>query len=121
MVSPRERSGALEAIDRILNRGGDTDDVLRAVLQVLFQLYAYVGLSFVEGDRLVLGPYLGVREEGGDTFSIRFQGTMVAELYVCFPGSDPEEQAFLERVATLISAYCLVAWDTGGVPRPDLG
>jgi hypothetical protein len=30
-----DRSGALEAIDRILDRGGDADDVLRSVLAAL--------------------------------------------------------------------------------------
>ena len=30
-------SGALEAVDRILNRGGDADDVLRDVLQALHE------------------------------------------------------------------------------------
>ena len=34
---------------------------------------------------------------------------------------DREERAFLERVAVLISAHCLVGWDTGGVPWPELG
>jgi hypothetical protein len=29
-----DRRGALEAIDRVLNRGGDADDVLRAVRAV---------------------------------------------------------------------------------------
>ena len=32
----------------------------------------------------------------------------------------PEERAFLERVALLISPYCLVGWDTGGVPWSEL-
>jgi GAF domain-containing protein len=55
-------SGALESIDRILNRGGEADDVLRAVVDVLHdQLddYSWVGIYFVEGDDLVLGPWKG--------------------------------------------------------------
>jgi GAF domain-containing protein len=54
--------GALEAIDRILNRGGDADDVLRAVVEVLhdrFDHYSWVGIYLVEGDELVLGPWQG--------------------------------------------------------------
>jgi GAF domain-containing protein len=54
--------GALEAIDRILNRGGDADDVLRAVVDVLhdrFDHYSWVGIYLVEGDELVLGPWKG--------------------------------------------------------------
>jgi GAF domain-containing protein len=55
-------SGALEAIDRILNRGGDADDVLRAVVDVLhdrFEHYSWVGIYLVEGDELALGPWKG--------------------------------------------------------------
>jgi L-methionine (R)-S-oxide reductase len=55
-------SGALEAIDRILNRGGEADDVLRAVVHVLhdrFEDYSWVGIYLVEGDDLVLGPWKG--------------------------------------------------------------
>ena len=53
---------ALESIDRILNRGGDADEVLRQVVSVLhdrFDHYSWVGLYFVEGDELVLGPWKG--------------------------------------------------------------
>jgi L-methionine (R)-S-oxide reductase len=55
-------TGALEAIDRILNRGGDPDDVLRAVVSVLhdrFDDYSWIGIYLVEGGELVLGPWQG--------------------------------------------------------------
>ena len=55
-------SGALEAIDRIVNRGGEADDVLRAVVDVLhdqFDDYSWVGIYLVEGDDLGLGPWKG--------------------------------------------------------------
>jgi putative methionine-R-sulfoxide reductase with GAF domain len=55
-------TGALEAIDRILNRGGDPDDVLRAVVSVLydrFDDYSWIGIYLVEGDELALGPWEG--------------------------------------------------------------
>jgi L-methionine (R)-S-oxide reductase len=54
--------GALEAIERILNRGGEADDVLRAVVDVLhdrFDDYSWVGIYLVEGADLVLGPWKG--------------------------------------------------------------
>ena len=41
-----------------------------------------------------------------------FEGVRVAELAV--DGSD--DSTFLDRVAFVISPYCLVGWDTGGVP-----
>jgi L-methionine (R)-S-oxide reductase len=55
-------SGALEAIDRILNRGGQDDEVLQAVVDVLhdrFEHYSWVGIYLVEGEDLVLGPWKG--------------------------------------------------------------
>jgi L-methionine (R)-S-oxide reductase len=54
--------GALEAVERILNRGGDADDVLRQVVEVLHdrcEHYSWVGIYLVEGDELVLGPWKG--------------------------------------------------------------
>lgn len=154
-------SGALEAIDRILNRGGDADDVLRAVVDVLhdrFDRYSWVGIYLVEGDELALGPWKGpqatehvripvgqgicgaaaasgqtevVDDVGADprylacfpstrseiVVPIAYEGTVVGEIDI-----DSDEPAafgrpdreFLERVAVLVSPYCLVGWDTGG-------
>jgi L-methionine (R)-S-oxide reductase len=53
---------ALAEIGRILDRGGDTDDVLREVVDVLHdrsEHYSWVGIYLVEGDDLVLGPWQG--------------------------------------------------------------
>jgi L-methionine (R)-S-oxide reductase len=53
---------ALEAVDRMLDRGGDADDVLREVVALLhdrFEHYSWVGIYLVEGDDLVLGPWRG--------------------------------------------------------------
>ena len=54
--------GALDAVDRVVNRGGDADEVLRAVVDLLhdtFDHYSWVGIYFVEGSDLVLGPWRG--------------------------------------------------------------
>jgi L-methionine (R)-S-oxide reductase len=54
--------GALEAIDRIVTRGGDADEVLRTVVELLhdgFAHYSWVGIYLVESDDLVLGPWKG--------------------------------------------------------------
>jgi L-methionine (R)-S-oxide reductase len=53
---------AIEAVERILNRGGDADEVLRQVVEVLqdrFDHYSWVGIYLLEGDDLVLGPWKG--------------------------------------------------------------
>jgi L-methionine (R)-S-oxide reductase len=54
--------GALDAVERILNRGGDADDILCAAVDVLhdrFDHYTWLGIYLLEGDDLVLGPWRG--------------------------------------------------------------
>ena len=108
--------GALEAIDRVLNRGGDADEVLRQVVGVLHGIdyYSWVGISFVEEGELVLGPVQGERTAEPTTIPISYENNVVAELGVVAGEVGTEDRAFLERVAVLISPYCLVGWDTGG-------
>jgi hypothetical protein len=114
VTSPDALRGALDAVERILNRGGDADDVLRDVVETLqAQLrYGWVGIRFLEGDELVLGPAAGTAGGRESTVPVSYEGRVVGELAAVNPAA--EDRAFLERVATLISAYCLVAWDTGG-------
>jgi L-methionine (R)-S-oxide reductase len=159
-------SGALEAIDRILNRESEADEVLRKTVDVLhdrFEHYSWVGIYLVEGDDLVLGPWrgpeatehvripvgqgvCGAAAASGKTevvddvnaderylacfpstrseivVPIAYEGRVVGEIDI---DSDrpaafgTEDRAFLERVAVLISAQSLVAWDTGGLPWPN--
>ena len=55
-------TGAQEAVDRILNRGGSDANVLQGVVDVLhdrFDHYSWIGIYLVEGDDLVLGPWKG--------------------------------------------------------------
>jgi hypothetical protein len=106
-------NGVLEAVDRILNRGGDPDDVLRQVVEAVHRVYPYVAIAFVEGGELVVGPEAGTVPNATDAFPISFQGSEVAELRV---GGAPVDRAFLQRVATVVSPHCLVGWDTGGEP-----
>ena len=160
------RSG-LEAVDRIVNRESEADEVLRRVVEVLrdrFAHYSWVGIYLVEGDDLVLGPWKGPqatehvripvgqgicgaaaetgRTEVVDDVSadarylacfpstrseivvpISYEGRVVGEIDI--DSDEPSafgeaDRAFLERVALLISPHCLVGWDTGGVPWPEV-
>jgi putative methionine-R-sulfoxide reductase with GAF domain len=106
--------GALEAIDRILNHGGDPDEVLRDVVAVLHQDYSWAGISFVEEGELVLGPAQGEQKAEPTRIPIAYENNVVGELGVVARELDSEERAFLERVASLISPFCLVGWDTAG-------
>jgi len=105
--------GALKAIERILDRGSDADDVLRDVVAVLHGDYSWVGISFVEEGKLVLGPALGEQTVEPTRIPISYENSVVAELGIVGE-IGPEDRAFLERVALLIAPYCLVGWDTGG-------
>ena len=108
-------SGALEAVDRILNRGGDADDILREVVVALHEKagYPWAGILFVEEGELVLGPHSGQPDEPRRTsVPVVWQGERVAELAV--DDAPEEDRMFLERVALLVSGHCLVGWDTGG-------
>lgn len=107
-------AGALDAIDRILNRGGEPDDVLREVVRVLpahVPGLTWATVSFVEEGRLVEGPSAGELDESRRVrVPVSYRGEQVGELAI----AGEANAAFLERVATLISAYVLIGWDTGG-------
>ena len=106
-------TGALEAIERVLNRGGEADEVLRQVVSILHErLGRYVRISFVEADGLAPGPSAG-GEAPTTAFPIAFQGSRVADLEAGGELADAD-RALLERVAILVSPYALVGWDTGG-------
>jgi hypothetical protein len=111
VTTEHQRTGALDAVDRIVNRSGDADDVLRQVVDVLSRLYPYVSIWFVEEEQLVQGPLAGSATDA-ERYPIAFQGTTVAELEV--GGAADDDRALLERVATLVSAHAMVGWDTGG-------
>lgn len=63
MAAPADTySGALEAVDRIVNRESEADEVLKKTVEVLADRlghYSWVGIYLVEEDDLVLGPWKG--------------------------------------------------------------
>jgi L-methionine (R)-S-oxide reductase len=53
---------AVAAIGHILDRGGNPEDVLRSVVELLqkgFENYSWLGIYLVDGAELVLGPWRG--------------------------------------------------------------
>ena len=161
MTSRPEHDTALEELEAMLERGGDADDVLREVVELLQQRlerYSWVGIYLVEGSELVLGPWAGpeatehVRSPVGQgicgaaaasgrteivddvnadprylacftstrseiVVPISYDGRVVGEIDIDSdePAAfDEADRTFLERVALLVSPYCLVGWDTGG-------
>jgi putative methionine-R-sulfoxide reductase with GAF domain len=111
------QAAALETIEGIVDRGGDADDVLRAVVAALHEPagYAWAGILFVESGGLVLGPVAGEAGTAPRTsVPVSWQGERVAELAV--ETAQDADEPFLDRVAELVSGHCLVGWDTGGEP-----
>jgi hypothetical protein len=98
-------------IDEILERGGDADEVLRSVVTALHEGgIRYAAIRFLESGRLVDGPSAGAPTDAL-TVPVRYGGSTVGELVIA-----TDDAAFAERVATLISPYVLVGWDTSGEP-----
>ena len=103
----------MTTLEEILERGADADDVLRDVVDHLAGQpeIAWAGVSFREGDKLVLGPQAGTADEARRVRTkIAYDGDEVGELAV--DGSPAPE--LLERVAAAIAPYVLLGWDTGG-------
>ena len=112
-MSPETRRRVVDAVDRILNRGGDADDVLRAVVSTLVERGGarWAGILFAEGEDFVLGPEAGEPDETRRLYvPIIYRGEQVGVLAV----DRAPEIELLERVAVLISAHVLLGWDTGG-------
>jgi len=108
-------TAAIEEIDRIVEAEGDADDILRGAVSALVDPggCSWAGILFVESGELALGPQAGVPEpESRVQVPVLFEGTRVAELAV----DGASDTAFLDRVAFVISPYCLVGWDTDGEP-----
>jgi L-methionine (R)-S-oxide reductase len=53
---------ALEAVEELVGRESEADEVLRLTVEMLhdrFEHYSWLGIYFVEGEDLVLGPWKG--------------------------------------------------------------
>ena len=111
---------ALAAVDAILERDADADDILRAVVAALVAegVCTWAAILFSEDGSLVLGPEAGHPNPGARTqVPITYKSEPIAELVADDAGS-PE---LLKQVAERVSEYCLVGWDTGGVPWSTTG
>ena len=111
----------VDAVDRMVNRGEDADELLRAVVDLLrgrLKRVSWVGISLVEDGRLALGPSAGARAGAARlAVPIVYESRAVGELALESQDADAfddEDRSALERVATLISQHTLVAWDTYG-------
>ena len=106
MTTLHERRGALEAIDRILNRSGDSDGVLSDVVGVLARLFPHVRVDLLAGGAVIRGPAAGTGGGDASRWVVSYERRPVAELVVEAAG--PDDRELLERTALLIGPYCVV-------------
>ena len=103
----------MSSAERILEAGGEADDVLRATVAALVEdgACAWAGIWLMEGERLELGPEAGEPDEARRLrVAIEFRNERIGEL-----GADgAADPALIERVALQLSPYVLLGWDTGG-------
>jgi len=163
-VSPpaAEYEAVAAGIEHLAATEEDSDAIVRGAVEAIhdrLDTYSWVGIYFVEGEELVLGPWKGpsatdhvripigqgvcgaaaasgvteiIDDVNADprylacfpstrseiVVPVLYEGSVVAEIDVDSDAPaafDESDRAFLERVATAISAACLVGWDTGGM------
>jgi hypothetical protein len=106
-------AGVRTEIDRLVAAGGEADDVLRAIVAALGDEpeIAWAGITFLEAGDLVLGPSAGSPDEARrQVTAISYREDPVGELVI----DGTVDEATLEHIATAISEYVLLGWDTGG-------
>lgn len=102
-----------QALDEIVGSGGEPDDVLRRVVDLLAAQpdVEWAGIAFVEGGSLVLGPGAGTPNEAARRRTpISYDGSPVGELWT----DGRVEEDLVARVAAAVSPYVLIGWDTQG-------
>jgi acyl-CoA thioester hydrolase len=108
------RSGAVDAIERIINRESEADEILRqAVATVAKRFETFCGIRFVEDGGMIDGPSAGDYAEPQAVVPITYDDSSIAEIVLGSPLPEDDRDA-LDRIAQLLSPFCLVGWDTGG-------
>lgn len=109
-----DHEALVAAVAAIVDGGEESDAILRAAVDALASASgAGVGIRFVEEGAFTDGPWSGPAGERAVEVPIRYDDDVVAELVSSAPLDDAARAAW-ERVADLLSPFCLVGWDIGG-------
>lgn len=120
LVPANGRPDVVATIERAIEHERDADEILRQAVVVLYEWIAgvrSVAVAFIEDGALAAGPVAGdpIPEAPAIAVPVLYERRPVAELWIAAEGMpDDEDRALLDRVAGLLSPYCLVGWDTGG-------
>jgi acyl-CoA thioester hydrolase len=108
------RTGAVDAIERIIDRESEADEILRQAVATIAKRYeTFCGIRFVEDGGMIDGPSAGDYAEPQSVVPITYDDSSIAEIALGAPLHDDDRDAF-DRIAKLLSPFCLVGWDTGG-------
>ena len=102
--------GAEEAVERIVNRGGDAGDVLGQAVAALRDRGGldWVELTFLDGDDGVTRLSAGARpgsDDPAEELPVDYGGSAVGMLAFAPPAESNEERVLLRRIGTLVSAH----------------
>jgi hypothetical protein len=103
----------LDELARLLDQGGEPDEVLRGAVALLAEEpgIEWAGIAFLEDGELVLGPSAGFPDEARRRrVGVDYEGARVGELWV----DGTVDPVLLEHVGDLVAAHVLIGWDTGG-------
>jgi hypothetical protein len=98
-------AGVLEAVEQILDRGGDPEDVLRAAMTAIVDRggATWAAVLYSDEGELLVGPHAGVAEPGERRAApIVLDGARIGELEV--DGLD--DQPLIERIAAQLAPWC---------------
>ncbi len=108
------RGGAIDAIERIVNRESEADEILRqSVATIAKRFDTFCGIRFVEDGGMIDGPSSGDYAEPQAVVPITYDDSSIAEVALGMALEEDDRDAF-DRIAKLLSPFCLVGWDTGG-------
>ena len=108
------RSGAVDAVEWIINRESEADEILRqSVVTIARRFETFCGIRFVEDGGMIDGPSGGDYAQPQAVVPITYDDSSIAEIVLGRPLQEVERDAF-DRIAKLLSPFCLVGWDTGG-------
>lgn len=107
-------TAVVAVIEDILERSEEADQILLGTIAALSAHYETgVGIRFIEEGSFSDGPWTGVAGTVATEVEVRYDGELVAMLVTPATLETSALQTW-ERVAHMISSFCLVGWDIGG-------
>ena len=109
------RGGAVEAVERIINRECEADEILRqSVATIAKRFDTFCGIRFVEDGGMIDGPSGGAVQRAAGRRGDHLRRLEHRRDRARQRPLEEEDRDAFDRIAELLSPFCLVGWDTGG-------